>query len=65
MKKKKQRIKVVNLEFDVDIYDKLMQIASLSDTTLNETISVLIATHIIDDVYHNRQPNYGVGLGDK
>lgn len=64
-KKKQAKLKVLNLEFEVEIYDKLMKIAHLSNTTLNDTISVLIATYVIDDVYHNKQPNYGVGLGDK
>lgn len=65
-KKKKPKLKVLNLEFPVVVYDKLLTIAHLSNTTLDQTISVLISAYIVDEkVYHNAQPNYGVGLGDK
>jgi hypothetical protein len=65
-KTKKQVVKLINLEFDVETYDKLYRIAQLSGTTINQTISVILATYLVDDKqYHNKQLNYPIGLGEK
>ncbi len=62
-KKKKQR--VIKLKFDSETYDNLIEIAKLSETTLDQTISVLLAVYLVNNGYHNKQPSMNIGLGDK